>query len=71
MLGITVPEDFLILAAKAMSQLKKNKRSNIIYNLAKGLGTPRLHGNDSMFPTKRMPMGLVEYVINFFALPKV
>ena len=41
-LNITIPEDFLTLSAKAMAQLKNNERSNVLYNLAKGLGTPRL-----------------------------
>ena len=46
-LNITIPEDFLTLSAKVMAQLKHNERSNVLYNLAKGLGTPRLDGSDS------------------------
>ena len=70
-LNITIPEDFLTLSAKAMAQLKHNERSNVLYNLAKGLGTPRLDGSDSRFPAKRMPMGLVEYATNFFVADKM
>ena len=44
---------------------------NVLYNLAKGLGTPRLDGSDSRFPAKRMPMGLVEYATNFFVADKM
>ena len=54
-----------------MAQLKHNERSNVLYNLAKGLGTPRLDGSDSRFPAKRMPMGLVEYATNFFVADKM
>jgi len=39
------------------------KRSNVLYNLAKGVGTLRGDSSDSRFP---MPMGLVEYAANFF-----
>ena len=63
---LTVPEDFLILSAKAMAQLKHSDRSNVLYNLAMGLGTLRDDGSDSRFPTRRMPMGLVEHMANFF-----
>ena len=49
-----------------MAQLKHNEQGNVLYNLAKGLGTPRFNGSDSRFPAKRMPMDLVEYAMNFF-----
>lgn len=65
--SLTVPEDFLSLAAKAMAKLKHSERSNVLYNLAKGIGTPRDDGSDSRFPTQRMPMGLVEHIANFVA----
>ena len=61
-----VPKDFVAVAARAMLQLKINGRSNILYNLAKAIGTIREDGSDSRFPTKRMPMGLVEYIASFF-----
>jgi len=38
-----------------------------MYNLTKGLGTQRADGSDSRFPTKCMPMGLIEYEAEFFA----
>ena len=63
---LSVPDDFIILAARAMLQLKNSGRSNVLYNLAKAIGTPREDGSDSRFPTKRMPMGLVEYISSFF-----
>ena len=65
-LGLKIPKDFLVLASSAMLHLSKKNRSNILYNLAKGIGTIREDGLDSRFPTQRMPMGMVEYTANFF-----
>ncbi len=62
----TVPDDFLLYAAPAMSQLSVSHRSNVLYNLAKGLSCMRADKSDSLFPTKRMPMGLLEFMANFF-----
>ena len=45
-----------------MAELEKNKCSNALYNLAKSIGTKRQH-DAWKFPTQRMPMGLVEYVL--------
>ena len=66
-LNISVPEDFLLYAAEAMMQLNANGRGNILYKLAKGIGTLREDGQESRFPIKRMPMGLIEYSADFFA----
>ena len=49
-----------------MAQLKRSERTNVLYKLAKGIGTPREDGSDSRLPTRRMPMGLVEHIANFF-----
>ena len=46
-----------------MRHLGEAGRSNIIYSLAKAVGPG---GCDSLLPTKNMPMGLVEYAVNFF-----
>lgn len=70
-LGVKVPEDFLVLASSAIHRLSEKGRSNILYSLAKGIGTMREDGLDSRFPTQRMPMGLVEYTANFFVLNQV
>ena len=64
---MSVPDDFLVLSAKAMDYLKCNYKSNVLYSLAKGIGTMREDETESRFPTKRMPMGLVEYAANFYA----
>ena len=65
-LQLNVPEDFLEFASSAMARLKQSERSNVVYNLAKGVSTERPDKTDSRFPVLRMPMGLVEYVTNFF-----
>lgn len=61
-----IPSDFLLLTVEGMKHLRANGRSNVIYKLAKGLGTMRSDGSDSLFPVKRMPMGLIEYNTTFF-----
>ena len=63
---LKVPCDFLVLASSAMVRLAEKHRSNILYNLVKGISTMRRDGSDSRFPTQRMPFGLVEYSASFF-----
>ena len=70
-LHLEVPNDFLKLSASAMVRLKNNCQTNVVYNLATGVGTGRSDGNDSCFPVTRMPMGLVEYVANFFTITDI
>ena len=57
---------FIEFAVNGMDHLKECGRSNVIYLLAKSLGTMRPDGSDSLLPAKRMPMGLIEYCVNFF-----
>ena len=64
--SITVPSDFLGVSARAMAQLKRHKRSNVLYKLAKCMGTLRKDSDDPCFPMRRMPMGMVEYIADFF-----
>lgn len=63
---LTVPEDYLHLSLEAMKRLKDSNHINVLYELAKGLGTTRPDGSDSYFPTKRMPMGMLQYMVLFF-----
>ena len=65
--SLVVPNDFLNNAASAMLRLSDGGHTNVAYNLAKGIGTMRPDQSDSRFPIKRMPLGLVEYVAQFFA----
>ena len=64
--NVHVPEDFILLALKAMKQLKSSGRSNFVYGLCKGLGEQRKDGSDSLFPSKRVISGLFEHRVNFF-----
>ena len=68
---MTVPHDFLIYSAKAMQQLKNRMRSNVLYKLARGIGTVHKDGSDSCFPTKRMPMSMLEYMADFYSSPNL
>lgn len=63
---ISLPSDFLVLAVKGMQNLKSSNRSNIVYSFAKGLGSQRSSGNDSLLPVKSVLTGLIEYSVNFF-----
>ena len=49
-MGLFVPEDFVAVAARAMLQLKISGRSNILYNLAKAIGTQVSHKVDTNGP---------------------
>ena len=62
----TLPNDFLELVVRGIKHLKHCQRSNVIYVLAKALGTVRPDQSDSLLPAKRMPMGLIEYAAMFF-----
>ena len=64
--GVVIPNDYLLLSVMGMKHLESTGRGNVLYELAKGLGTMRPDGSDSYFPTSRMPMGLLEYMVNFF-----
>ena len=65
-LGIVVPDDFISKSISAMQNLRASDRHNILYRLAVGLDTTRPDKSDSLNPTKRMPMGLLEYLTTFF-----
>ncbi len=66
-LELNVPVDFLTYASSAMVRLKKYKRSNVVYNLARIVGEQRADVGESRLPISRMPMGMIEYITNFFA----
>ena len=63
---ISVPGDYIQCSIKAMKCLKDSGRSNVLYSLAKSLAIPRKDGSGPKFPTTRMPMGLLEYMVSFF-----
>ena len=59
-----VPSDFLELAARGMQHLRQKGRMNVIYSM-------RSDDSDSLLPTARMPMGLIEYAVNFYTVSSV
>ena len=61
-----IGSDFLELIVKASRHLMQCGRSNVIYKLARAIGTMRLDNTDSRLPAKRMPMGMLEYIANFY-----
>ena len=68
---LSVPCDYVRCSIKAMKCLKESGRLNVLYSLAKGLATPHSDGTGSKFPTTRMPMGLLEYMVGFFELENI
>ena len=64
--GLEVGEDFLRHAVCAMQNLKEAGRLNVIYHLSKSFSVQRSDGSDTLFPRKRMPMGLLEFMSGFF-----
>ena len=60
-----VPSDFIALCCKGISVLHQNEKDNIIYYLAKGLGTPREDGTGPRLPIDRMSFGLLSYNIRY------
>ena len=66
-----VPSDLIELCCKGMDTSNLNIKENIIYYLAKGLGTPRQDGSGPQLPTVGMPFGLLSYNIRCFAMDYV
>ena len=62
--SIAIPPDFLQLAVNASVHLKNRQRSNVVYGLARAVGLMRDDGLDSRLPASRMPMGLLEHIVN-------
>lgn len=60
MCGVSILADFIKLSLHGMQRLQGAGRLNVLYLLVKGFGT------DSLFPTIRMPMGLLQYMAQFF-----
>ncbi len=63
---LQVPDDFLQLSLAAMKNLQEHQKPNVLHGLAKGLGLMRADCLDRYFPMKRMPFGLLEYIVSFF-----
>lgn len=70
-INIDLPKDFVSKAVAGMQHLQKCQRYNIIYGIAKGFGTMRPDGSDSVIPARRMPTGMLEYTAKFFVSPSL
>ena len=55
-----------LISLNAMKHLQSNGRCSVVYGLSKTVGTLREDGSDSLLPSKRVIMGLIDYSINFF-----
>ena len=64
--NLVIPEDYLQLSLDGMKHLETVGKANVLYELAKGLGTMRHDNSDSVFPASRMPMGMLQYMVHFF-----
>lgn len=72
--NVRIGADFLELVVNASEHLHQCGRSNVVYGVAKAIGRKRPDGSDSRLPAKRMPMGLLEHMVNFYnadSYPKV
>ena len=58
--------DFLELVVKASKHILQCGRANVVYGVARAIGLVRPDGSDSRLPAKRMPMGLLEHMVNFY-----
>ena len=63
--------NFQHLSLKSMKTLQDLGKTNTIYNLSKVVGEPRPGGSGTLIPLKRMPFGMVQYIIDFFASTNV
>ena len=63
----TNPADFASLSVKAMEVLQSHQKNNLLYKFANCIATARPGSKEMLFPLNRMPLGLVEYQIEFFA----
>ena len=61
--NVHIRSDFLRLTIDASEHLLKY---NDVYRVAKAIGTKRTDKSDCRFPAKRMPVGLLEHMVNFY-----
>ena len=64
--NVRIGTDFLELVVKASKHLLQCGRVNVVYGVARAIGLMRPDGSDSRLPAKRMPMGLLEHMVNFY-----
>jgi hypothetical protein len=59
--------DFIPLSLRAMRRLAQSNKSNVVYKLAKVIAIERPDSSEPLLPMDRMPWGLLQYQIDFFA----
>ena len=64
--SLRVSTEFFSIMLRGMRHLNKHGRINVIRALVQAIGIMRPGSSDSLLPAKRMPMGLIEYCVNFF-----
>ena len=67
----TNPADFVSLSITAMKQLQEKRKNNLLYKFAFCIANNRPGSDVPLFPLDRMPFGLVEYQIEFFAATNI
>lgn len=71
-IGITTNVlNFPQLSLNAMKKLQDLDKTNTVYNLSKVISESRPDGSDSLMPLKRMPFGMVQFIVDFFASTNV
>ena len=65
--NVAVPKDFLNSLFVAAYNLKDARRSNIIFKLCRVLAGQD-NGGKSRIPLKRMAIGMLEHIINFYTV---
>ena len=71
-IGITTNVlNFPQLSLHAMKKLQDLDKSNTVYNLSKVISESRPDGGDSLMPLRRMPFGMIQFIVDFFASTNV
>ena len=59
-------KDYIQHSIAGMEHLHTNHKQNVLAGAARAFGVLRPDGSDSLFPTSRMPFGMLDYMISFF-----
>ena len=69
---LSIPHsNFIDLSLSAMENLKLHSKTNVLYKLAKIVATKRPDCDETLIPLNRMPWGLIQYQIDFFACQNI
>ena len=63
--------NFPQLSLSEMKKLQDLDKSNTVYNLSKVISESRPDGSNSLMPLKRMPFGMIQFTVDFFASTNV